>query len=287
MTRIYHVLFATLPLFLTGCIETKNVNTFSSSVAEVTAVTSNIIDSDRATCANINATIAEIDTLPRTHKITPVDCATQGKVLDSIAGTNKILDNYGKALGNISQDTFINYDNDVSTLQTVFKSLPEAQRPTQDQINAVSGLAGWVASLATQEEREKALNGALIGKNGEMKSNFHNVTALLRQLVTQYSEELDINAQITTQVLNRVSHDYASTEPVAVAEMSLRLAGNTQVNNNQKAAIKQYITSLDAMDKAFDATTEKPTAKELLPEVRNFAIQARNMYQPLAKAYSK
>jgi hypothetical protein len=254
-------------------------------VIVVTDATTKMIDSDRAICANINATITEIETLPKIGKIGSDNCAGQGKVLDAIAGVNKVLGNYGRALGDISQNTFINYDSDVNTLQTILQNLPAAQQPTQDQIAAVSGLAGWVSSLVTREDREKAIKDAMVGNNGEMKTNFHKVVALLKQLAMQYSDELDANAKITKLSLARVSHDYGATEPVAVAELSIRLAGNSQVSNDQKAAIKQYVTSLDAMSKAFDAATEKPTAKELLPDVRDFAKQARNMYRSLAKAF--
>lgn len=285
ITRFRPLFLVALPFFLVACIETQNVNIFAGSVTVVTDATSKMIDSDRATCANINATISEIETLPNIGQIGSANCADLGKVLDAIAGVNKVLGNYGKALGDISQDTFINYDSDVNTLQTILKSLPPAQQPTQDQITAVSGLAGWVASLAIQEDREKAIQAAMVGNNGQMKTNFHNVVALLKQLSTQYSDGLDTNARITQAILGRVSHDFVNTEPVAVAELSLRLKGNTQVSNDQKTAIKQYVSALDAMSKAFDAATEKPTAKELLPDVRDFAKQARSVYQSLAKAF--
>lgn len=287
MIQPRYLLVAALPFFLMACIETKNVDTFAGSVTVITDATSKMIDSDRATCANINATIAEIETLPKIGKIGSANCADLDKVLEAIAGVNKVLSNYGKALGDISQDTFINYDSDVSSLQTILKSLPPAQQPTQDQIAAVSGLAGWVTSLVTKEKRDKAIKDAMVGNNGEMKTNFHNVVALLKQLATQYSEGLDINAQITKSSLNLVSHEYKDIEPVAVAELSIRLKGNTQVSNDQKASIKQYVAVLDSMSNAFDAATEKPTAKELLPDVRDFAKQARNVYQSLAKAFPK
>lgn len=285
ITRFRYFFLVALPFFLVACIETQNVNTFASSVTVVTDATSKMIDSDRATCANINATISEIEALPKIGKIGSANCDGLGKVLDAISGVNKVLGNYGKALGNISQDTFINYDSDISTLQSIFKSLPAAQQPTQDQITAVSGLAGWVASLVTQEKREKAIKDAMVGNNGEMKTNFHNVVTLLKQLATQYSDGLDTNARITKSSLNLVAHEYGATEPVAVAELSLRLAGNTKVSIDQNAAIKQYVNALDAMSKAFDAATEKPTTKELLPEVRDFAKLARSVYQSLAKAF--
>ena len=285
MTKFRYLLLVALPFFLSACIESQNVNTFASSVTVVTDATSKIIDSDRATCSNINATISEIETLPKIGKIGSANCADLGKMLDAIAGVNKVLGNYGKALGDISQDTFINYDSDINSLQTIFKSLPAAHQPTQDQITAVSGLAGWVASLVTQEEREKAIKDAMVGNNGEMKTNFHNVVTLLKQLVTQYSDGLDTTARITNTSLSLVSHEYGSTEPVAVAELSIRLSGNTRISNDQKAVINQYVTALDAMSKAFDAATENPTAKELLPEVRDFSKKAWNVYQSFSKAF--
>lgn len=285
MPRLRLLLLAALPFILAACIDTRNVNTFALSVTAVTDATAGMIDSDRATCAKINAMVAEVESLPRIGKIGSANCGDLGKTLDAISGVNKLLGNYGKALGDISTDKFINYDSDVNTLKSTLQSLPATQLPTQDQMSAVSGLAGWIASVATQAQRDKAINDAMVGANGEMKNNFHNVAALLKQLSTQYSEGLETNARITTRSLGMVKKEYWATEPVAVAEMSIRLAGSTQVSNDQKAALTKYRAALDAMSKAFDAATEKPTAKELLPEVRDFAKQARDVYQSISKAY--
>lgn len=284
-TRFRIFLLASLPFVLASCIDARNVNAFAESVTVVTDAASKMIDSDRATCAQINATISEIEALPKIGKIGSANCADLGKVLDAISGVNTVLGNYGKALGDISQDTFINYDSDAPTLQTMLRSLPTRQQPKQEQIAAVSGLAAWVASLATQEKREQAIQDAMVGNNGEMKDNFHKTVGLLKQLAAHYAEGLDTNARITKMSLNLVAHEYGATEPVAVVEMSIRLAGNTVVSNNHKEAIKQYLTALDAMSNAFDAATEKPGVKELLPEVRNFAKQARTMYQSISKAF--
>jgi hypothetical protein len=286
-TRFRYFFLVALPFFLSACIETKNVSTFAGSVTVVTDATSKMIDSDRVTCANINVTIGEIEALPKIGmgKIGSANCTGAGKVLDAIAGVNKVLANYGKALGDVSQDTFINYDSDVSTLQGILKSLPADYQPTADQITAVSGLAGWVASLVTEEKRERAIKDATVGNNGEMTTNFHNVVALLQHLATNYSDGLEANAQITKDFLILIPPAYGANEPVAVEELKNRLAGNTQVSDDQKAAIKQYVSALQTMSKAFDAATAEPTAKELLPEVRDFAKQARSVYQSFAKAF--
>jgi hypothetical protein len=118
--RFRPLFLVALPFFLVACIETQNVNIFAGSVTVVTDATSKMIDSDRATCANINATISEIETLPNIGQIGSANCADLGKVLDAIAGVNKVLGNYGKALGDIAQNTFINYDSDVNTFSGRF-----------------------------------------------------------------------------------------------------------------------------------------------------------------------
>ena len=290
MNKLRYLLLAVIPLFLVACIETQNVTTFANSVIMVTGATNKIVESDRATCSNINATLTEIQTLPKIKEMGPIgdaNCDELDKVLNAIEGINTVLANYGQALNDISDNKFINYDSDVNSLKGVFKSLPAAQQPTQVQINAVSGLAGWVASLATQKKRDEAIKDAMDGKNGEMKNNFHTVVSLLKQLNEQYSEGLEINAKITTSSLNLVSHFYKETEPVAVAELSIRMAKNTNVSSDQKAAVKQYENALDGMSNAFDAVNKKQTTKELLSEVRDFAKQSRSMYQSISKAFPR
>jgi hypothetical protein len=206
-------------------------------------------------------------------------------VLDAIDGVNTVLENYGKALGNISQDSVVNYDSDVTTLQGILKSLPAKYKPTDNQITAVTGLAGWVASLVTERSREKAIRNAMSGPGDVMNAHFHTVVGLLSQLSTQYSEALATNASVTATSLNLVAHEYQGTEPVAVAELRNRLAGATQVGKDATAAINQYGSALDAMSKAFDSARKQPSAKELLTEVRAFAQQARSMYESFAKAF--
>ncbi|MGA8863255.1 MAG: hypothetical protein WB444_05540 [Gallionella sp.] len=286
--KFRYLCLAVIPLFLVACIDTQNVTTFASSVLVVTSATSKITASDRTTCANINATLAEIQTLPKIKEMGDfgtANCTELDKTLKAIEGINTVLANYGQALNDISQSTFINYDSDVTSLKGVLNSLPAAQKPTQDQINAVSGLAGWIASLATEEKRDEAIKDAMEGNNGEMRDNFHKVVSLLKQLNDQYSEGLEINAKITQSSLNLVSHFYGNSEPLAVAEHSLRVAANTTVSADQEAAVKQYDKALDGMSNAFDAASKNQTTKELLTEVRDFAKQARTMYQSVSKAF--
>jgi hypothetical protein len=273
----------TLSLVLTACVETKNVSIFAGSVAVVTEATGKMINADCATCANYNAMIDEMGMI-RNKPYTHAKCEDLGKTLDAISALNTLLSNYGKALGNISQDTFTDYDSDEQGLKAVLQSLPAAQQPTQAQMDAVRELAGWLASLATQAQREKAVKAAMVGKNGEMRENFHITVALLRKLATQYSDGLERMANVTRMSLSLVEHDYAATEPVAVAEMKVRLSGSSHVSDEHKEAVRQYIAALDAMTKAFDAAAEKPAAREMLAEVRDFARQARNVYQSVSKA---
>lgn len=290
MNKFRYLLLAILPIFLVACIETQNVTTFANSVIVVTNATSRIVDSDRETCWHIDATLAEIRTLPKIRAISQsntVNCDELDKGLNAIEGVNSVLVNYGMALNDVSDNKFVNYDSDVNSLKGVFKSLPSDRQPTQDQINALSGLAGWVASLATQEKRDKAIRDAMDGNNGEMKNNFHIVVNWLKQLNQQYAELLEINAKISTNNLNLVKYYYKDSEPVAVAELSIRMASSTTVSNEQSAAVIQYEKALDGMSNAFDAVNKKQTTKELLTEVRDFAKQSRSMYQLVSKAFPR
>jgi hypothetical protein len=274
-----------LPLLLSSCIDTQNVVAFASAVTVVTAATSTMIAADQDTCANINATLTELADLPRIGSIGSANCADLKKTLQAITGVNKVLANYAKALNDISQNTFVNYDSEVNKLQSILKSLPNA--PSQAQISAVTGLAGWIASLVTEEQRDKAIRAAMVGPGGEMTENFHATVGLLSQLVTQYSDGTAADAAITHRSLDFVRHEYGASEPVAVEEMSIRLDAHTRISDDQKAAIAQYKTALAAMDKAFDAATAQPSAKVLLGDVRDFAKQARSVYQSFTAAFAK
>jgi hypothetical protein len=280
------LLSLSLAFVLASCMDVQNVSTFASSVGAVTSATTIMTASDRKLCASINATVAELAQLPAIGAAgATANCDELGRALDAIDGVNKVLDNYGKALGNISQGTFVNYDSDVTALQGVFKSLPAKWQPTAAESTALSGLAGWIASVATEAKRDKAIHAAMIGDNGAMQTNFHQVVQLLGRLVRQYAEAQDTNVQITKAVLGLVDHTYKTSEPVAVAEMHIRLAPNTSIPTDQAAAIRQYQTTLDSMAKAFDTATKNATAKTLLSEVKDFATQARSVYQSFAKAF--
>jgi hypothetical protein len=288
MARSYRLMLVVLTLGLMSCVDTQNVSTFANSVTVVTSATTKMIDSDRTVCANINAVLDEFGKLSKIGPFGPeayADCSTLGKVLDAINGVNTVLENYGKALGNISQDTVVNYDSDVTALQGILKSLPAKYQPTAAQSTAVSELAGWVASLVTERSREKAIRNAMSGPGDVMNTHFHTVVALLRQLSSQYSETLTTSASTTAKSLDLVTRVYSGSEPVAVAELRNRLAGASQVGAGATDAISQYAKALDAMDTAFDAARKEPTAKELLTEVRSFAQQARSVYESFAKAF--
>jgi hypothetical protein len=280
------LLIVLLSAGVTACVNVPNVSTFASSVAAVTSATTTMISADRSLCDNINATVAELQELPKIGDIgATAECRTLNGALDAIAGVNTILDNYGKALGNIAQGTFVNYDSDVTALQGVFSSLPKQWQPTAAQSSALSGLAGWVASLVTEEKREKAIHDAMVGNDDVMAGNFHDVVGLLSRLVSQYSEAEAQRAQIARDVLGLVGKEYGSAEPLAVAEMNTRLAGSTKVGASQAMAVKQYQAALITMNTAFEAVRKKPTAKELLSDVRAFATQAKAVYQSFTKAF--
>jgi hypothetical protein len=271
---------------LTSCMDMQNVSMFASSVAAVTSATTMMTASDRKLCVSINVTVAELAQLPAIGAAgATANCDELGLALDAIDGVNKVLDNYGKALSNISQSTFVNYDSDVTTLQGVFKTLPAQWQPTAAESTALSGLAGWIASVATEARRDRAVHAAMVGDNGVMQTNFHQVVQLLGRLVRQYADAQDTNVRITKAVLGLVDRTYKPSEPVAVAEMHIRLAPNTSIPTDQTAAIKQYQTTLDAMAKAFDTATKNATAKTLLSDVKDFATQARSVYQSFTKAF--
>jgi len=287
-----------------ACIEMKNVSVFASSVTTVTTATNTMIEADRSVCKTTNETLSEVSKFPGVGAMANYDCVNLNKVLDSISGVNLVLENYGKALHDISEDTFIGYDSDSTALQSTLKALPTNIKPSDDKIAAVSGLASWIASVETQDDREKAVEAAMSGNNGEMKENFHKVVALLSELSKQYEEALTTNARIarcgsmTIVVTENTGKTSGSAtppkcEPVAVEEMTKRLTANLELVDGtpasltvaQMKAITDYRNSLDAMSKAFDAASQKQTSKQLLPEVITFAKQARTVSQSVQKAF--
>ena len=269
---------------LPGCIETRNVSTFANSVLMVTDATDKIMASDRLVCADITALVQETESLPGVGSLGDANCAKLDKILAGIVGVNQVLGNYGQALADIAQDSFINYDSDVGTLSGILNQLPP-RLASPEQIAAVGQLAGFVASLATEHDREKAIRAAMAGP--AMQGNFHQVSSLLKSLAKQYGQGLEQRAATTNSILRVVRHDFGPAEPVAVAELSLRLAPLAHVSEAQTTALRSYQAALDGMDKAFDAALAKPTAKQLLDDVKDFARQARSVAKALATAFPR
>ena len=84
--------------------------------------------------------------------------------LDEIAGINKVLGNYGTALGDVSQDAVVNYDSDVTTAQGIFKSLPAGQQPTQAQVAAVRRVLRRVLTVDAVGQPRPLLVCAVVGR---------------------------------------------------------------------------------------------------------------------------
>ncbi len=270
---------------LAGCVDYRNVTTFADSVALVTEATGQILAADRANCAELAATVAELAAIAPQLAVDGVHCEGLSKTLDAIEGINRLLATFGHALGDVAQESFTDYLDDPNVLQAQVAGLPDRLQPTSEQAAALAGLSAWVASLATERERERTIRATLRDPQGRLPAQFHHVVALLRQLLANYAEGVETQAQVSRQVLLLVSHQYRATEPVAVAELALRWAPRTQVSPAQHKALAAYQAALDGMDHAFDAAVRNADAKDLLPEVKDFAVQARSVVRSLRDAF--
>ncbi|MGH7032804.1 MAG: hypothetical protein ACREFL_03650 [Stellaceae bacterium] len=266
---------------LAGCgTNPANVRTLASTIQTVTSDTPNIVAADKASCRQNAALQDEYKNLEN-QTLAPLQCGQLAAVLDSLLELNKALQAYGAALNSMAQDQFVTADADSNAVTGSLQTLEVVPAPV---VAAVGSLFSLVETAALQGYRQHELAKAM---TGQPAAAFKTVMAAYVRLGDQYAGALERQQSNTTLISNAIVHDYSHTEPVAAAEMSIRLAALHDDVANRAAAIKDFAAAVAKVDPAFDAAAQdltNPSPKEIYTAVKAFAAQVKDTHDKLKAA---
>jgi hypothetical protein len=150
---------------------------------------------------------------------------------------------------------------------------------------AVGSVFSLVETAAFKGYRQAELSKAM---TGEPAAAFDKIMVSYAQLAEQYSGALDSQLSNIELTKNAIKHDYKKTEPLAVAEMSVRLDALHDDVAAKAAAIKDFTAALDKVKPAFDAAVKdltSPNPQEIYESVKVFAAQVEDAHDKLKKAF--
>lgn len=134
---------AILIAFLTGCTSLEAVSDISDRLVSASRSWDHVSDDIAASCERQQAINPAIE-----------DCRLEQTATESLADVNAVLDAYFRAMGAAANEANFTVEPGLERATTSVANIPGINA---DQVNAVSGLFGVLARLATGAMREKTL----------------------------------------------------------------------------------------------------------------------------------
>ncbi len=265
-----------------GCLgNPANVRTFASAVQTVTGDTPGIVAADQASCEANAALQREYDQLEG-QELSQLPCEQLSGVLKALIAENTAIEAYAKALSDMAQDQFVTTDTDAKSVTTTLQNSGAVSSPV---VAAVGSIFSLVEEAALKEYRQKELSKAM---TGEPADAFKTIMASYSQLAIQYSNALDTQLSDLETIKAAIAHDHQKAEPVAVAEMFVRLEALHQDIQAKATAIKAFTGAIDKANAAFDSAARdltNPNPKDIYDSVSAFASQVNDAHDKLKKAF--
>jgi hypothetical protein len=108
-------------------------------------------------------------------------------------------------------------------------------------------------------------------------------------LVNQYATSLDTESAEIDLIKGRIEQNVArNKEPIASAEMSLRLEALEKATKSKQDALTVYSKAIDALPAAFAKAVDAvdhPDNSAIAASIQTFVTQAKNAHDKIAKAF--
>lgn len=266
---------------LVGCANLASVRTLGSGIQTVTADTGSIVAADESSCAQANVELAEYNRIFE-QRVSLVDCARREHVLGKLLQENKAFEAYGAALSSLAQDQYVTTDEDGKAVSAALTSLGGSA----PLVAAVDSIFTAVEHWALSGYRERHIKDAI---NGAPAQAFLTVTGDMGALVKQYRDSLDTELQRIDLIETDLgSNDVRKHEPIAAAEMDLRLKGLTVTVKSKQAALDAYAKSVAGLPAALASAqrdVKHPDKKAIAAAIKTFASEAKDAHDKIAKAF--
>lgn len=267
-------------LGLSSCVDFGAVKDYAALSKQASAGYSGIVQDMYQSCLRS----AEFDPPPNGE--TPEKhCVEWKEVQPGLLHAESTLQDYLVALGKLAGNETISYDKPLDSLKKEVEGCKRSGKAVFDskQVDAVTGLAGFLLKAATDSYRRRELERAFAAQN----ENVRTVTAALKEIVAHDYEERLANEEIAIDAF-RVRLQRATNEVLA-GEIGRReaQARSTEIAKKKEAA-ESYVKTLDLIAKGHEQLYQHKKdlgSKELAKLLKEDVSEMVPLIQNMQKAF--
>ncbi len=277
--RLLGILVITM-LFVSGCVDFGPVKNYAALSKQASAGYSQIVEDMYQSCLRS----AQFDP-PGNGDTLEKQCAEWKEVRPGLLHAESTLQDYLVAVGKLAGNETISYDKNLDSLKKEVDGLKLSGKSVFDskQVDALTGLAGFLLKAATDGYRRRQLERTFSAQN----ANIQTLTAALKEVVGHDYEMRLENEEIAIEAFgNRVQR--ATNEPLA-AEIGERQVQERLWNiERKKKAAADYVKTLDLIAKGHQELLDHNKAlgsKELSELLRDDVSEMIPLIQNMQKAF--
>ncbi len=196
-----------------ACVDTSAVKKFAAASAEAGDQFETLANDLPASCDRLHRYLALADsqiTLDDIRSRSEESCVGYEALASRLAGANKVLVTYLKALGKLADDKLVVYDKRIGDFAD---ALDETEMFDAEKIEAVHGLTAVLANAAAGEWRRKELKKAIERANPDVQTLIEG----LRDVISiDYPRLLDVEAETARHYYLGQIKEYGQGEPLTV-----------------------------------------------------------------------
>lgn len=278
--RFLSVLVVAL-LGLSSCVDFGAVKDYAALSKQASAEYSGIVQDMYQSCRRS----AEFD--PPENKETPEEhCAEWKEIQPGLLQAESTLQDYLVALGKLAGDETISYDKNLDSLKQAVDGVKLSGKPVFEskQVDAVTGIAGFLLKAATDGYRRRELERTFTAQNENVKT----VTAKLKQIVGH-----DYEGRLTNEG-NAIDAFVRGRLPRAPNEVLAGEIGRREAQDRlwdiekKKEAADSYVKTLDLIAKGHQQLYDHKKdvgSKELSKLLRDDVSEMIPLIQSMQKAF--
>mgnify|MGYP006290885781 FL=1 len=210
------------------------------------------------------------------------DCAPFETAEASVLAVGEVLRSYTEALGRLAGDDLVTFTRDVDALENEVRRFPKIDTGT---VSAVSNVAGFLSTAATEGYRRKAVKRAIIQTNGAVQAMIIG----LREIIgTDYGELLALERQAAWKYYEKLIRRYEDTEPLAVMLLRDKYDADLAAIDRRAAAAESLDALLRKTASAHQAlfdSIEDLESKKLIDRVKIYVKEAGPLIRDLKGSF--
>jgi hypothetical protein len=266
-----------------GCVRTGAVGRYARAAGETAREFPALADEMRASCVRLEG-YREAREGKGWFESGDLEgrCADRARAVRRAVTAERALASYFAALGALADDKVVKYEGSVDDLAD---ALEEDAGLDREKVRAVSDLASFAASVATDGYRHLKLANVIEEQNGNVALV---IDALTEIVGTDYANILELEATGMESFYRSALTEGAEREPLAAILVRDARDERASALRGKRVALAAYVKALGTMkaghQRLFDSRHDLH-AKALAGELADYAAQLEKMIPALREAF--